>query len=70
MTIGSIVAGVLFLLIVLTALLPMLLDALENRSFSSFVGARHVRATKSGFLTVISILSMSGSPSARARSAR
>jgi lipoprotein-releasing system permease protein len=59
-TIGSIVAGVLFLLIVLTALLPMLLDALENRSFSSFVGARHVRATKSGFLTVISILSMSG----------
>ena len=59
-TIGSIVAGVLFLLIVLAALLPMLLDALENRSFSSFVGARHVRATKSGFLTVISILSMSG----------
>jgi lipoprotein-releasing system permease protein len=59
-TIGSIVAGVLFLLIVLAAFLPMILDALENRSFSSFVGARHVRATKSGFLTVISILSMSG----------
>jgi lipoprotein-releasing system permease protein len=59
-TIGSIAAGVVFLLIVLTAFLPMILDALENRSFSSFVGARHVRATKSGFLTVISILSMSG----------
>ena len=26
----------------------------EGRGFSSFVGARHVRATKSGFLTVIS----------------
>ena len=59
-TIGSIASGVIFLLIVLLAFLPMILDALENRSFSSFVGARHVRATKSGFLTVISILSISG----------
>lgn len=52
--------GVLFLLLVLAALLPLMLDALEQRGFSSFVGARHVRATKSGFLTVISVLSMSG----------
>ncbi len=52
--------GVVFLLFVLAALLPMILDALEFRGFTSFVGARHVRATKSGFLTVISVLSMAG----------
>jgi lipoprotein-releasing system permease protein len=57
---GALGAGVLFLLAVLAALLPVILDALEQRSFTSFVGARHVRATKSGFLTVISVLSMAG----------
>ncbi len=57
---GALVAGVLFLLGVLSAALPLILDALERRSFTSFVGARHVRATKSGFLTVISVLSMAG----------
>jgi lipoprotein-releasing system permease protein len=57
---GALGAGVLFLLAVLAALLPVVLDALEGRSFTSFVGARHVRATKSGFLTVISVLSMAG----------
>src|SRR4051794_16754051 len=53
-------AGVIFLLAVLAAALPIMLDALEGRSFASFVAARHVRATKSGFLTVISVLSMAG----------
>jgi lipoprotein-releasing system permease protein len=57
---GALGAGVIFLLAVLAALLPLILDALERRSFTSFVGARHVRATKSGFLTVISVLSMAG----------
>ena len=57
---GALVSGVLFLLIALAALLPIILDALEARGFSSYVGARHVRATKSGFLTVISLLSMAG----------
>lgn len=52
--------GVAFLLIALAALLPIVLDALERRGFAAYVGARHVRATKSGFLTVISILSMAG----------
>lgn len=52
--------SVVFLVGVLSALLPVLLDALERRTFISFVGARHVRATKSGFLTVISVLSMAG----------
>lgn len=58
--IGALSSGVIFLLIALAALLPILLDALERRTFVSYVGARHVRATKSGFLTVISILSMAG----------
>ncbi len=57
---GALGAGVLFLLVVLAAALPTILDGLEGRSFTSFVSARHVRATKSGFLTVISVLSMSG----------
>ncbi|MCK6586887.1 MAG: FtsX-like permease family protein [Polyangiaceae bacterium] len=52
--------GVIFLLFVLAALLPVILDRLEQRGFTPFVGARHVRATKSGFLTVISVLSMAG----------
>jgi lysyl-tRNA synthetase len=52
--------SVLFLLGALAAVLPVVLDLLEGRSFSSYVGARHVRATKSGFLTVISVLSMAG----------
>jgi len=53
-------SGVLTLLGILTLLLPAILNVLEGRSFVSFVSARHVRATKSGFLTVISILSISG----------
>jgi lipoprotein-releasing system permease protein len=57
---GALLSGVPFLLVVLASILPVILDALEGRSFSSFVGARHVRATKSGFLTVISVLSMAG----------
>lgn len=57
---GALGCGVIFLLFVLAAILPIALDALEGRSFTSYVGARHVRASKSGFLTVISILSMAG----------
>jgi lipoprotein-releasing system permease protein len=57
---GAIVSGVLFLLTLLTALLPWVLDRLEARTFESFVSARHVRSQKSGFLTVISVLSICG----------
>ena len=39
---------------------PWLMDRFEGRGFVSFVAARHVRAQKSGFLTVISLLSISG----------
>lgn len=55
---GAIVAGVLFLVGTVVALLPWLLDLLERRSFSSYIAARHVRAKKSGFLTLISGLSI------------
>lgn len=57
---GALATGVVFLLSVLAALLPLLLDRLEKRGFTPFVSARHVRATKSGFLTVISVLSICG----------
>jgi lipoprotein-releasing system permease protein len=55
---GAILAGVLFLVGTVVALLPWGLDRLEKRSFSSYIAARHVRAKKSGFLTLISGLSI------------
>ncbi len=55
---GAILAGVLFMVGTVIALLPWLLDVLERRSFSSYIAARHVRAKKSGFLTLISGLSI------------
>lgn len=57
---GALAVGVVFLVFVLGALLPLGLNFLEKRAFVSFVAARHVRATKSGFLTVISVLSILG----------
>lgn len=57
---GAIVSGVFFTLTLLSALLPWVLDRLERRAFESFVSARHVRSQKSGFLTVISVLSICG----------
>jgi lipoprotein-releasing system permease protein len=57
---GAILSGVFFVLILLAAFLPWLLDRLEGRTFASFVSARHVRSQKSGFLTVISVLSICG----------
>jgi lipoprotein-releasing system permease protein len=50
---GSVV-GMIFLA------LPWALNRLENWRFVSFVAVRHVRSQKSGFLTVISILSIAG----------
>ncbi len=57
---GAIVCGVVFVLVLLAAFLPWMLDKLEGRTFTSFVSARHVRSQKSGFLTVISVLSICG----------
>jgi lipoprotein-releasing system permease protein len=57
---GALGSGVVFLLFTLAAILPLCLDFLERRGFVPFVGARHFRATKSGFLTAISVLSIMG----------
>jgi len=58
--VGTVVGG-MGLVVGLSALaIPYALDALERGGFMSFVAARHVRATKSGFLTVISVLSIVG----------
>jgi lipoprotein-releasing system permease protein len=40
--------------------LPIVLNRVERGSFVGLVAARHVRASKSGFLTVISVLSIAG----------
>jgi lipoprotein-releasing system permease protein len=58
--IGVVVSGMLFVLGAVALALPRLLDLFEGRGFVPFVAARHVRSSKSGFLTVISILSIAG----------
>jgi lipoprotein-releasing system permease protein len=50
----------LFVVAVMFALLPLVMDRMEGRTFVSFVATRHVRSEKSGFLTVISVLSICG----------
>ena len=57
---SAVVVGVATTIVLLATLLPWILDRLEGRTFSLFVGARHVRSQKSGFLTVISVLSICG----------
>ena len=54
----AIATGVLFLVGTVVALLPWALDRLESGPFATYVAARHVRAKKSGFLTLISGLSI------------
>jgi lipoprotein-releasing system permease protein len=58
--IGVVVSGMLFVLGGVALALPRLLDVFEGRGFVPFIAARHVRSSKSGFLTVISILSIAG----------
>jgi lipoprotein-releasing system permease protein len=58
--VGAALFGTISMLSVMSLALPWVLDRLERQSFVSFVAARHVRASKSGFLTVISILSIAG----------
>jgi|GEM_PF-21522 len=57
---AAILSSVAVVVVVLALLLPYMLDRLEGRRFTSFVAARHVRSQKSGFLTVISVLSICG----------
>jgi len=58
--VGAALFGTLATLSIMSLALPWALDRLERRGFVGFVAARHVRASKSGFLTVISILSIAG----------
>ena len=58
--VGTVVCGMGFVVGMSALAIPYALDALERGGFMSFVAARHVRATKSGFLTVISVLSIVG----------
>ncbi len=58
--VGAALSGTGFMVCFMVLSVPWLMDRLEGRGFVSFVAARHVRAQKSGFLTVISVLSMSG----------
>lgn len=57
---SAILTGVAGVIVLLALLLPYILDSLEGERFTYFVAARHVRSQKSGFLTVISILSICG----------
>ncbi len=58
--IGVVVCGMGFVLSGSALALPRILDLFEGGSFVGFVAARHVRASKSGFLTIISVLSIVG----------
>jgi lipoprotein-releasing system permease protein len=57
---GAASTAVFFVILLMISLMPWVFNRLEGRSFRSFVAMRHVRASKSGFLTVISILSICG----------
>ncbi len=56
--ISAAVGTTLSVALLLLMSLPHILDSLERRGFVGFVAARHVRSSKSGFLTVISMLSI------------
>ncbi len=58
--IGVVLFGMGFVLSGSAVALPRVLDVFERGSFVGFVAARHVRSSKSGFLTVISVLSILG----------
>jgi lipoprotein-releasing system permease protein len=55
---GALFSGQWVILLLLGMSLPIVLNLLETGNFISFVAARHVRGKKSGFLTVITILSI------------
>ena len=57
---STIVTQIAVVVVMLALILPYVLDQLEGRRFTTFVAARHVRSQKSGFLTIISVLSICG----------
>jgi lipoprotein-releasing system permease protein len=58
--VSAALSGTVFVVCFMVLAVPWLMDRFEGRGFVAFVAARHVRAQKSGFLTVISLLSISG----------
>jgi lipoprotein-releasing system permease protein len=58
--IGAVLSGTALIIAGLLFALPFILNLIESKGFLRFVAARHVRAKKSGFLTVISTLSIGG----------
>jgi lipoprotein-releasing system permease protein len=58
--VGAVLSGMGFILGAMALLIPKAFDRFEGQSFVPFVAARHVRSQKSGFLTVISVLSIFG----------
>jgi len=58
--VGAALSATGFVVGFMTLALPRVLDRIEGRGFVPFVSVRHVRASKSGFLTVISGLSIAG----------
>jgi lipoprotein-releasing system permease protein len=58
--VGAALGGTGFVVCLMVLIVPWLMDRVEGGGFISFIAARHVRSQKSGFLTVISVLSISG----------
>jgi lipoprotein-releasing system permease protein len=58
--VGAVLSGMGFVFGAMVLLIPKVFDRFEGQSFVSFIAARHVRSQKSGFLTVISLLSIAG----------
>lgn len=58
--VGAVLSGAGFLVGFMALAVPRVLDRFEGRSFVPFIAARHVRSSKSGFLTIISVLSVCG----------
>jgi lipoprotein-releasing system permease protein len=58
--VGAALSATGFVVSFMSLALPWVLNRIEGRGFVSYIATRHVRASKSGFLTVISFLSIAG----------
>jgi lipoprotein-releasing system permease protein len=58
--VAAVLSSMGFILGAMALLIPKAFDRFEGQSFVPFIAARHVRSHKSGFLTVISVLSIAG----------
>lgn len=58
--VGAALSGTGFVVGSMALAVPWMLNRVEGSGYVSFVAARHVRAHRSGFLTVISLLSIAG----------